>query len=68
LLSSFMGVPRVIVAAPTGFMAGAMGWMFFFLLCTLIAIPGLFLLRWLQKRGLETDLNRRSERGGLDAI
>jgi MFS transporter, PAT family, beta-lactamase induction signal transducer AmpG len=67
LLSSFMGIPRVIVASPTGFMAGTMGWMSFFLFCALIAIPGLFLLRWLQKRGLESDLNRRSERGELDA-
>ncbi len=67
LLSSFMGIPRVIVASPTGFMADTMGWVSFFLFCALIAIPGLLLLWWLQKRGLEKDLNMRSERGVLDA-
>lgn len=45
LLSSLMGVPRVLLAAPTGWMAQIMGWPGFFLLCTLIAIPGLLLLR-----------------------
>ena len=51
LLSSLMGVPRVIAAAPTGYMAVALGWVEFFLLCALIAIPGLLLLRWLHRRG-----------------
>jgi PAT family beta-lactamase induction signal transducer AmpG len=46
LLSSLMGVPRVLASAPTGFMAQHMGWAWFFLSCALIAIPGLFLLRW----------------------
>jgi len=46
LLSSLMGVPRVIASAPTGWLAESMGWAAFFLLCTLIAIPGLALLRW----------------------
>ena len=45
LLSSLMGVPRVLIAAPTGWMAEALGWSGFFLLCTLIAIPGLLVLR-----------------------
>jgi len=44
LLSSLMGIPRVIVAAPTGYFADWMGWTVFFTLCTLIAIPGLILL------------------------
>lgn len=55
LLSSFMGIPRVILASPTGFMAESMGWMPFFIFCSLIAIPGLLLLRWLQFRGLTED-------------
>lgn len=45
LLSSIIGIPRVIVAAPTGYMAAAMGWEAFFAFCALIAIPGLMLLR-----------------------
>jgi predicted MFS family arabinose efflux permease len=39
-----MGVPRVMAAAPTGFLAKTMGWEAFFLLCTFIAVPGLALL------------------------
>ncbi len=44
LLSSLMGVPRVIASAPTGFLAKVVGWQGFFILCTLIAIPGMLLL------------------------
>jgi PAT family beta-lactamase induction signal transducer AmpG len=44
LLSSLMAVPRVIIAAPTGYLAKIMGWESFFILCTLIAIPGMLLL------------------------
>ena len=44
LLTSLMGVPRVMAAAPTGFMAKHLGWMEFFIGCTLIAIPGMLLL------------------------
>lgn len=44
LLSSLMGIPRVIASAPTGFLAKHMGWMGFFIACTLIAIPGMLLL------------------------
>jgi len=47
LLSSLMGVPRVLASAPTGFMAQDMGWPWFFLSCALVAIPGLLLLRWI---------------------
>jgi PAT family beta-lactamase induction signal transducer AmpG len=45
LLSSLMGVPRVLASAPTGFLAERLGWETFFITCTLIAIPGLLLLR-----------------------
>ncbi len=44
LLSSLMGVPRVIASAPTGFLAKHVGWEGFFIACTLIAIPGMLLL------------------------
>jgi len=45
LLSSLMGVPRVLISAPTGWLALAMGWPVFFALCTVLALPGLMLLR-----------------------
>jgi PAT family beta-lactamase induction signal transducer AmpG len=44
LLTSFMGVPRVLASAPTGFFAKTLGWEGFFIGCTLMAIPGMLLL------------------------
>ncbi|MFH2121306.1 MAG: AmpG family muropeptide MFS transporter [Pseudomonadota bacterium] len=44
LLSSLMGVPRVVASAPTGFLAKHLGWESFFIACVLIAIPGILLL------------------------
>lgn len=44
LLSSLMGIPRVVASAPTGYFAKHMGWMSFFIMCTLIAIPGMLIL------------------------
>ena len=44
LLTSLMGVPRVMASAPTGFFAKNLGWVSFFIACTLIAIPGMLLL------------------------
>jgi PAT family beta-lactamase induction signal transducer AmpG len=44
LLSSVMGITRVILPAPTGFIASAVGWNMFFVICTLAALPGLLLL------------------------
>lgn len=44
LLSSLASIPRVILAAPSGYLAEAVGWPVFFSLCVLIAIPGLLLL------------------------
>lgn len=46
LLSSLMGIPRVFASAPTGFMVESMGWVAFFIICAVVAIPGLFLLHW----------------------
>jgi PAT family beta-lactamase induction signal transducer AmpG len=57
LLSSLMGVPRVIAAAPTGYMAEFTGWAGFFILCALVALPGLLLLRWLHRRGTDERLH-----------
>ncbi|PCI08763.1 MAG: AmpG family muropeptide MFS transporter [Gammaproteobacteria bacterium] len=55
LLTSFMGMPRVFAAAPTGYMVGTFGWSGFFLFCTLIAIPGILLIIWLRRRLLNTN-------------
>jgi PAT family beta-lactamase induction signal transducer AmpG len=47
LLTSLMGVPRVFLSSYSGYMAESMGWSGFFLFCTLVALPGMALLRWL---------------------
>jgi MFS transporter, PAT family, beta-lactamase induction signal transducer AmpG len=44
LLTSLMGVPRVLASSVTGFMAEAMGWTWFFTFCALVAIPGMLML------------------------
>lgn len=45
LLSSLMGIPRVMASAPTGYLADGLGWVGFFVFCTVIAAPGLMILR-----------------------
>ncbi|MBI5581319.1 MAG: AmpG family muropeptide MFS transporter [Deltaproteobacteria bacterium] len=44
LLTSIMGLPRVLASAPTGFAAKHLGWEGFFIFCTLAAIPGMLVL------------------------
>ncbi len=44
LLTSLMAFPRVLASAPTGYFATHLGWAEFFLLCALIALPGLLIL------------------------
>ncbi len=50
LLSSLMGIPRVIASAPTGFIAENTGWSQFFIFCTLIAIPGIIFPFYITKK------------------
>jgi MFS transporter, PAT family, beta-lactamase induction signal transducer AmpG len=44
LLSTLATLPRSLLSAPSGFMAAALGWPEFFVVCALLAIPGLALL------------------------
>lgn len=44
LFSSLAAVPRTFVNATTGWLVDALGWMPFFLLCALLALPGMALL------------------------
>ncbi len=43
LLTSVMGVPRYLSGAPTGYMVEAFGWITFYIICALIAIPGILI-------------------------
>ncbi len=49
LMTSLMGVPMTIIASPAGEMVKLLGWNGFFVACTVAAIPGLLLLRWMTK-------------------
>jgi len=44
LFTSFIAVPRTFANASTGFLIEIMGYTSFFLLCTVVAIPGLLML------------------------
>jgi PAT family beta-lactamase induction signal transducer AmpG len=49
LLTSFMGIPRIILTTPTGYMAQSMGYFGFFTFCTFIALPGLLMITYMYK-------------------
>lgn len=49
LLSSLTAVPRTIISSSTGYLVDGFGWTGFFVFCTLVAIPGLFLLTYILK-------------------
>jgi PAT family beta-lactamase induction signal transducer AmpG len=59
LFSSFIALPRTVASASTGYLVVAFGWTSFFLLCTVLAIPGMLLLRyvapWNESPELEND-------------
>lgn len=46
LFTALAAVPRTLVNASTGIIVEQIGWIDFFFLCTIIAIPGMILLVW----------------------
>jgi PAT family beta-lactamase induction signal transducer AmpG len=44
LFTSLAAVPRTVINASTGFLVEQMGWLDFYLLCTVLALPGMALL------------------------
>lgn len=52
LLSSFAGIPRVLISMPTGYLAKNLGWTPYFIFCTLAAIPGMLLLLYFRRSNL----------------
>ncbi len=50
LLSSFMAFARDVLAATSGLAAAALGWVGFFVLTAVLAVPGLLLLIWMIRR------------------
>ncbi len=51
LLTAFAAIGRTYLSSSAGFVAEATGWVWFFAICALSAIPGLLLLAWLQAQG-----------------
>ncbi len=46
LFTALAAVPRTFANASTGFIVESIGWFHFFLLCAVLAIPGMLLLFW----------------------
>jgi PAT family beta-lactamase induction signal transducer AmpG len=59
LFSSLMGVPRVFFGMLTGFVAAQLGWAGYFIFCTLAAVPGLVLLRWIAEPTAQDDVPQK---------
>ena len=47
LFTALTAIPRSVANASTGWMVEELGWVVFFALCTVLALPGLLLLRWI---------------------
>lgn len=46
LLTSFAALPRSVANSGTGYFVSSLGWTTFFLVCTVLAIPGMLMLKW----------------------
>jgi PAT family beta-lactamase induction signal transducer AmpG len=53
LLTSLMSIPRSFVGSPAGYLVEHLGWPGFYLLGALLTLPGLYLLKLLDRRGLK---------------
>jgi PAT family beta-lactamase induction signal transducer AmpG len=51
LLTALSAVGRTYLSSGAGYVAKAVGWPLFFVICVFVAVPSLFLLVWLQRRG-----------------
>jgi PAT family beta-lactamase induction signal transducer AmpG len=70
LLSTLATIPRSLLSAPSGFMAEALGWPQFFIVCALLALPGLLLLPLVRQwfgPGPEANASATSSRSGLQS-
>ena len=61
LLTALASTGRTFLSSGSGFVVNAIGWPLFFIVTTLVALPALALLAWLQRRGhfepLDTERN-----------
>jgi PAT family beta-lactamase induction signal transducer AmpG len=59
LLTAFAAIGRTYLSSSAGYVAEATGWVWFFAICALSAIPGLMLLGWLQAQGHFAGLEKK---------
>jgi PAT family beta-lactamase induction signal transducer AmpG len=60
LLSSLAAQARISLSAPAGFAVTAVGWVWYYIIATALAIPGLVLLWWLMRKDHGASLKRGS--------
>ncbi len=60
LLTALAAVGRTTLSSGGGFVAETTGWFMFFVISSLVAIPSLILLAWLQAKGHFKELDKRS--------
>ncbi|HEX8302416.1 AmpG family muropeptide MFS transporter [Sphingomonas sp.] len=63
LLSSLAGVGRTWLAAPAGYFAEELGWAGFWLMTTVVALPGMILLWILWQKGFVVESVRKARAG-----
>jgi PAT family beta-lactamase induction signal transducer AmpG len=51
LLTALSAFGRTYLSAPAGNIVTATGWVWFFAICAIAALPSFVLLAWLQRRG-----------------
>ncbi len=61
LLTALAAVGRTTLSSGGGFVAEATGWVLFFVVSALVAIPSLALLAWLQAKGHFAQLERKAD-------
>ena len=68
LFTSFMAFGRTILSASSGWVVELTGWFDFFLISTIVALPGLLLLLWMMRNlplSVQTSLQNRNHVGGI---
>jgi MFS transporter, PAT family, beta-lactamase induction signal transducer AmpG len=58
LLTALAAVGRTYLSSGAGYVAKAVGWPLFFVICVFVAVPSLIVLLWLQRRGHFAELER----------
>jgi PAT family beta-lactamase induction signal transducer AmpG len=64
LFTALASLPRVVAASFSGLLVDTIGWIDFFYLSTLLAIPGMLLLIWVAPFNARYDATAQSKGGG----